>query len=140
MNDWFPLKNSLKRGAKKLASQEIRVRKHITPTIFPDLISILHVVPWLFFQEYLLTYVKNSPILDFLIICKPTIKWILNVFGIPVYISQCCILLRFCHVNTIGKILFERGFLLLFACVFTRNLWSIHNTMIKTLYYNLKNP
>ena len=86
MNDWFPLKNSLKRGAKKLASQEIRVRKHITPTIFPDLISILHVVPWLFFQEYLLTYVKNSPILDFLIICKPTIKWILNVFGIPVYI------------------------------------------------------
>ena len=99
MNDWFPLKNSLKRGAKKLASQEIRVRKHITPTIFPDLICILHVVPWLFFQEYLLTYVKNSPILDFLIICKPTIKWILNVFGIPVYMKKCCILLGFCSVN-----------------------------------------
>ena len=85
MNDWFSLKNSLKRGAKKLASQEIRIRKHITPTIFPDLIYILHVVPWLFFQEYLCTYIKNSPILDFLIKCKPTIKWILNVFGVPVY-------------------------------------------------------
>ena len=85
MNDWFSLKNSLKRGAKKLASQDIRIRKHITPTIFPDLIYILHVVPWLFFQEYLCTYIKNSPILDFLIKCKPTMKWILNFFGIPVY-------------------------------------------------------
>ena len=50
------------------------------------------------------TYVKNSPILDFLIKCKPTIKWILNVFGIPdVYIAQYCISLRFCHVNTFWK-------------------------------------